>query len=72
MNAGTNTSDIYVNMLGEFSIKIGSKAVSDRNNQAKKPWILLEYLITFRNRSISQSELIELIWGSDDSTNPGG
>ncbi|MEG2350438.1 MAG: BTAD domain-containing putative transcriptional regulator [Hungatella sp.] len=72
MNAGTNASDIYVNMLGEFSIKIGSKAVSDRNNQAKKPWILLEYLITFRNRSISQSELIELIWGSDDSTNPGG
>ena len=33
---------IYVNMLGEFSITIGSQVIMDRNNQSKKPWSLLE------------------------------
>lgn len=61
-----------VSMLGGFSITIGDKTINNQNNQSKKPWILLEYLITFRNRDISSNELIELIWGDEDSTNPSG
>lgn len=63
---------VYVNMLGGFSIRIGDKVINNQHNQAKKPWILLEYLITFRNRDISPTELIELIWGDEDSSNPNG
>lgn len=65
-------SIIYVNMLGGFSITIDGKTVADQNNQAKKPWSLLEYLITFRDRDIPAEELIDLFWRDDASNNPGG
>ncbi|MFR3729827.1 BTAD domain-containing putative transcriptional regulator [Lacrimispora sp.] len=65
-------SVIYVNMLGGFSISIGNKAIVDQNNQAKKPWSLLEYLITFRGRDIPVEELIDLFWKDEASNNPAG
>lgn len=63
---------VFVNTLGEFSITIDGKTVDDRNHQSKKAWILLEYLLTFRNREISPEELIELIWKDEDLSNPSG
>lgn len=65
-------SVIYVNMLGEFSISIGDEVIIDQNNQAKKPWSLLEYLITFRGRDIPVEELIDLFWKDESSNNPAG
>lgn len=72
MNKISTLPTVYVNMLGQFSITIGDKTINDQNNQSKKPWSLLEYLITFRKREVSPNELIDLIWGDDDSANPGG
>ncbi len=66
------TSAVYVNTLGEFSLTIDGKNVNDRNHQSKKAWILLEYLLTFRNREVSPEELIELIWKDEDLANPNG
>lgn len=63
---------IYVNMLGEFSVTIGNISIVDQNNQSKKPWSLLEYLITFRERDISVEELIDLFWKDETSSNPAG
>lgn len=72
MRNKANTPVVYVNMLGEFSITINDKKVDDSSDQSKKPWNLLEYLIAFRCREISPQELIELIWGDEDSSNPSG
>lgn len=72
MGNDTVLPTIYVNMLGGFSIRIEHHQINDQSNHSKKPWILLEYLITFRNREISPNELIELIWANDKSTNPSG
>lgn len=72
MSQTTKLPTVYINMLGEFSITIDNQTINDQNNQSKKPWSLLEYLITFRNREVSPSELIELIWGDEDSSNPNG
>lgn len=63
---------IYVNMLGEFSVTIGGLSIIDQNNQSKKPWSLLEYLITFRDRDIPVEELIDLFWKDETSSNPAG
>lgn len=63
---------IHVHMLGEFSITAADKTISDQNNHSKKLWNLLEYLITYRNKEIAQSELIDLLWGENESTNPIG
>ena len=48
METGTTKPTVYVNMLGEFSITIKDKKINESSNQSKKPWCLLEYLITFR------------------------
>lgn len=63
---------IHIQTLGQFSVSIGGHSINNNANQAKKPWSILEYLITFRNRDITSHELIELIWSDDQSANPGG
>lgn len=65
-------TNIKVNMLGEFTISnsAGSVAISDQNNRSKKVLMLLEYLVAFRTREISQAELIELLWPDDTSDEP--
>lgn len=63
---------IYVHMLGEFSITMEGHVITDYSNQSKKPWELLEYLITYRNRVITPNELVELFWGGEVSANPIG
>lgn len=65
-------SIVHVNMLGGFSISMGDRTIVDQNNQAKKPWSLLEYLITFRGRDIPVEELIDLFWKDEASNNPAG
>ena len=52
---------IYVKTLGGFSITVDGKEISDNNNQSKKPWSLLEYLVVFQKKDISVNELIETI-----------
>lgn len=63
---------IHIKMLGEFSITIGNNKISDQMGNLKKPWKLLEYLVTFRSKDISQNELIDLFWPEDESNNPVG
>lgn len=65
-------STVYVSMLGGFSVTLDDKSIDALGNQSKKPWNLLEYLITHRKREISLEELIELFWGDEDSNNPSG
>lgn len=72
MENSMNDNTVYVNMLGGFSIILGSKHIDAMGNQSKKPWNLLEYLIAFRKREIALEELIDLFWGNEDSSNPNG
>ncbi|MCL2766493.1 MAG: winged helix-turn-helix domain-containing protein, partial [Peptococcaceae bacterium] len=48
----------------------GEEKISEVNNRKKKVWTLLQYLITFRTRDISQNELIELLWPDDNIEDP--
>lgn len=61
---------LKINMLGEFSISYSGKTINDSSSRSKKLWTLLEYLVAFRGREISQNELIELLWPEDDIENP--
>lgn len=64
--------EYYVTMLGEFTISYKNKRIYDQSNRSKKPWNLLEFLMTNRNRQVSQEELTELLWDEDESDNPAG
>ncbi len=61
---------IQIKMLGEFTITYGDNVVSDSDNRSKKVWTLLEYLIAFHNKDISQAALIDLLWSDEKSDDP--
>lgn len=64
---------LHVQMLGTFSITLGNARVDDSSNRSKKIWLLLAYLIYNRDRTVSQEELIRLLWGDEEENdNPAG
>lgn len=64
MDSGT----ISVRMLGEFSITLNEKAITDTTNRSKKVWLLLAYMIYCRSRSIAPSDLTNLLWSEEESS----
>jgi len=66
-----NTNNILkIKMLGEFSISYMDNTLNDSTSRLKKVWSLLEYLITFREKEISQNELIEVLWEDENLSSP--
>ncbi len=66
-------STVTVRMLGDFSIRIGETEISPSDNRSRKIWLLLAYMIYYRNRPVSTRELIGLFWSEkDELVNPQG
>lgn len=61
---------IKIRMLGEFSISYGDKKIDGGENRSKKLWSMLTYLVAFREREVSQNELIDLLWPDGIVENP--
>jgi DNA-binding SARP family transcriptional activator len=59
-----------VSMLGGFELRVGDAVVNESMNRSGKMWALLAYLILRRDRNVPQSELIDLLWPDDKSSNP--
>lgn len=57
---------LQVNMLGEFSLTYKGQTILDQHSRSRKVWALLEYAIAFRDKDISQADLIELLWPEED------
>ncbi len=58
---------VYIRMLGEFSLRAEFGEISERNDRSKKVWLLLGYLLTHRGQIVSRRTLIDLLWGDDSS-----
>ena len=58
---------ITVRMFGNFTIESDGKSIDDNSNRSRKVWTLLAYLVYNRNRSVPQEELIDLLWGENES-----
>lgn len=61
---------IRIRMLGGFSLSYEGFLVSDTVGRTHQLWNLLGYLISNRHRSVSQDELIEILWPDESSENP--
>jgi len=68
--ATSNSETLYINMLGSVSLTYKGKTINDQSIRSKKFWQIMEYLITFRNRDISQSEMLGLVYPEGKSGNP--
>lgn len=62
------SGSLDIRMLGGFSIRMDDKEINDGDNRSKKVWLLLAYMICARSHPISQDELIELLWGDEESS----
>ncbi|MEQ2456468.1 BTAD domain-containing putative transcriptional regulator [Flavonifractor hominis] len=61
---------IQVSTLGGFRLQIDGQVLTDEINRSLKLWNVLCYLIVHRDRTVPQSELIELFWTEENSSNP--
>ena len=61
---------VAVTMLGGFRIRVDGNVLTDEINRSQKLWTVLCYLIAHRERTVPQSEFIELFWPEENSANP--
>jgi len=66
----TAIAPIRIGMFGGFSITVGDVVIKDSTARSFQLWNFLEYLITFRNKTISQEELMRALWEDNDIENP--
>ena len=65
-------TELAVRMLGEFQLSTGTAQINDGINRSRKIWLLLAYMIYHRNRLVPPQELIDFLWGEEEtSANPG-
>lgn len=65
------TDTIFIRTLGGFSIQWGDRRVSDADGRTRKVWLLIEYLVTNRQKSFSLAQLVEAVWNDEEeSDNP--
>lgn len=55
-------------MLGDFSLTLGRRKISDNDNRSHKVWLLLSYMIFSRDHSVSQQDLYRLLWRDESSS----
>ncbi|MBR3691419.1 MAG: winged helix-turn-helix domain-containing protein [Clostridia bacterium] len=61
---------LQIRLFGELTLSYGENICTSHGSRSKKPWTLIAYLIANRTRSVTQGELIELLWEEDESANP--
>ena len=63
---------LKINTLGGFKVSYGDKSIgtSQSKGNAKKMWMRFEYLLINRERTVSQEELINILWADAEVANP--
>lgn len=61
---------LFISMLGSFEISYYNQKITENLNRSKKMWNLLGYMLTHKDRHITQEEYIDLLWPNGVSNNP--
>ena len=63
---------LVIKTLGGFSVSYKDKSIgtSKSKGNAKKMWMLFEYLLLNYDRTVSQEELIDVLWHDTEVANP--
>ena len=65
---------LSVSMLGSFVMRHQADGkeyvLTEQDSTSKRLWTFLQYMAAFSDRPVSQSELIDVIWGDDSSADP--
>ena len=63
---------LYINLLGEFSIKNDHSHFTHIGNKSLQITRLLSYLIANKDSEVSKDKLIDILWPDETSANPSG
>jgi DNA-binding SARP family transcriptional activator len=61
---------IQITMLSGFAVEMGENRITDMTSRTHQLWHLIEYLITFRGKTVTQEELIDVLWPEGEIDNP--
>ncbi len=65
---------LYITMLAGFSMcrESGGErvSISEQDKAFRRMWTFLQYMSAFRQRTVSQEELIEVLWGHSELDDP--
>lgn len=62
--------DIKIKVLGTFDILVNDHSVIKQINKTHKGSAFLRYLILHRGKAVPHSDLYDILWINDESTNP--
>ena len=66
----TVTQTLVIETLGNFSVRVGDKILSDDSPREGQVWRLFKYIITNRAASVPTEKLIDLLWPDGSIDNP--
>lgn len=69
-DTGSEEAVLQASMLGGLRLAVGGRTLTQDENRAQKLWSVLCYLLLHRDRSVPQSELIDLFWPEENRANP--
>lgn len=69
-NKGTHSKELRISMLGRFELQVDDVVINDSINRSRKMWNLLAYIVSHREKLISQQEFINALWGDESGQNP--
>lgn len=63
---------LEIRILGGFRISYGDtvRGIGNTRGNARKMWMLFEYLLLNQNRAVEQKELIQALWSGDEVVDP--
>lgn len=64
-------NELKIYTLGKFDLKFNDVSITEDTNIQSKTWELFKYLLTHRNRSVSQEEIISVL-NLDNNDDPVG
>ncbi|MDF3004078.1 MAG: Transcriptional regulator, family protein [Oscillospiraceae bacterium] len=69
-NKSANSKELRISMLGQFELQVDDVVINDGINRSRKMWNLLAYIVSHRDKLISQQEFINALWGDESGQNP--
>ncbi|MDL2219087.1 winged helix-turn-helix domain-containing protein [Ruminococcaceae bacterium OttesenSCG-928-O06] len=68
--AKRRTKEISVRFFGTFQVLVDGVVINDSSSRAKRPWILLQYLMVYRRKTVSRQQLMDALWPDGTSEQP--
>lgn len=70
ISKGAHSKELRISMLGRFELQVDDVVINDGINRSRKMWNLLAYIVSHRDKLISQQEFINALWGDESGQNP--